>query len=74
MGYTYTILKGFAGVDADFALIFLSYNMKRVMTILGKKGLKEALKGLKRLKLEMRSLERYMLKIIMRRMVRAHGV
>ena len=49
-GYGYTLLKGKEKVSCEFALIFLCYNLKRVMTILGNKGLEDALKTLKSIK------------------------
>ena len=52
-GYTFTLLKTIEKVEAEFALIFTAYNMKRAMTILGTsylinklKGMKNSLKGL----------------------------
>jgi transposase len=34
-GYTYTLLKGITKVNAEMALIYLAYNIRRSMTILG---------------------------------------
>ena len=42
-GYTHTNLKGLEKVNGEFGLILLCYNLKRVLSILGVKGLKEAL-------------------------------
>ena len=42
-GYTHTNLKGLEKVNGEFGLILLCYNLKRVISILGVKGLKEAL-------------------------------
>lgn len=43
-GYTYTLLKGTSKVAAEMALIFLSYNIKRTMSIMGVSKLIDALK------------------------------
>jgi len=43
-GFTHTLLKGLNKVNGEFGLILLCYNIKRVITILGINGLKEALK------------------------------
>lgn len=45
-GYTYMLMKGIDKVDTEFSLICLVYNFKRVMTIMGKKSMKKALKRL----------------------------
>jgi hypothetical protein len=45
-GFDYTLLKGFKKVDAESSLIFLAYNFKRCMSIMGKKKMKKALKTL----------------------------
>jgi len=42
-GYDHTLLKGLKKVNGEFAIILLCYNLKRVISILGIKGLKEAL-------------------------------
>lgn len=42
-GYNHTLLKGLKKVKGEFSLILLCYNLKRVMSILGIDGLKEAL-------------------------------
>ncbi len=42
-GFSHTMLKGLKKVNGEFAIILLCYNLKRVMAILGQKGLKEAL-------------------------------
>lgn len=36
-GYSYTLLKGFKKVSAEFALIFSAYNLRRAISILGVK-------------------------------------
>lgn len=41
--YTYTLLKGIKKVSADMALIFLSYNIRRAMSIIGITALIERL-------------------------------
>ena len=43
-GYDHTLLKGRQKVNGEMALIFLVYNLRRSMSILGVKGLIEALK------------------------------
>ena len=43
-GYTYTLVKGLQKVDGEVAIIFTMYNLRRVMSILGIKGLIERLK------------------------------
>jgi len=45
-GYSFTLMKGIEKVDTEFSLIFLVYNLKRVMRIMGKKKMKKALKSL----------------------------
>lgn len=42
-GYTHTLLKGLEKVNGEFAIILLCYNLRRVISIIGKNGLKEAL-------------------------------
>jgi hypothetical protein len=42
-GYTYTLLKGLPKVDGEMAIIFTMYNLRRVMSILGIKGVIERL-------------------------------
>jgi len=42
-GFDHTLLKGLKKVNGEFAIILLCYNLKRVSSILGVKGLKEAL-------------------------------
>lgn len=42
-GYDYTLLKGIPKVRGEWALIFLVYNLKRVLTILGQEELKKRL-------------------------------
>lgn len=41
--FTHTHLKGLEKVNGEFGLILLCYNLKRLISILGMKGLKEAL-------------------------------
>jgi transposase len=43
-GYTYTLLKGLQKVNGEMAITFTMYNLRRVMSILGIKGLIERLK------------------------------
>ena len=43
-GYNHTLLKTIPKVQTEFSIIMLAYNLKRSMSILGAKGLKEALK------------------------------
>lgn len=43
-GFTYTLLKGIQKVSGEMALIFLSYNIKRTVSIMGVSKLIEALK------------------------------
>jgi hypothetical protein len=43
-GYNYTLLKTIPKVQTEFSIIFLCYNIRRVMSILGIEGIKEALK------------------------------
>ncbi len=43
-GYDYTLLKTIKKVEAEFSIIFLCYNLRRAITILGIEGLKKALK------------------------------
>jgi hypothetical protein len=43
-GYTYTLMKTILKVDTEFSIIFLCYNLRRAMSILGPDGLKMALK------------------------------
>ena len=43
-GYTYTLVKGLEKVGGELAIIFTMYNVRRVMSILGIKGLIERLK------------------------------
>ena len=43
-GYTYTLLKTKKKVETEFSIIFLCYNLRRTMSILGLEGLKNALK------------------------------
>jgi len=43
-GYTYTLLRGMHKVAGEVALIFLSYNLRRTMSIMGVSKLIEALK------------------------------
>lgn len=43
-GYTYTLVKGIKKVNAEMAIIFTMYNLRRAMSILGIKGMLERLK------------------------------
>jgi len=43
-GFNHTNLKGLKKVNGEFGIILLCYNLRRLMSILGKKGLMEALK------------------------------
>ena len=43
-GYSYTLMKTISKVKTEFSIIFLCYNLKRTLTILGLKELKKALK------------------------------
>jgi hypothetical protein len=43
-GYNYTLLKTIPKVQTEFSIIFLCYNLRRVMSILGIEGIKEALR------------------------------
>ena len=43
-GYTYVLVKGLQKVDGELGIIFTMYNLRRVMSILGVKGLIERLK------------------------------
>lgn len=43
-GYYYTLLKGKEKVNGEYSLVFLVYNMRRAMSILGVKGLSERIK------------------------------
>jgi radical SAM protein with 4Fe4S-binding SPASM domain len=42
-GFYYTLLRTKKKVNGEFALVYLAYNFRRVLSILGVKGLKEAL-------------------------------
>ena len=44
-GYTYTLLKTIPKVETEFSLIFLCYNFKRLVGILGFEGFKKALEA-----------------------------
>ena len=55
-GYTYTLLKTLPKVEAEFSLIFLCYNLRRTMSILGQEELKKALKRAIWLLLHLRSI------------------
>lgn len=46
-GYTYTLLKRIRKVTGEFSIIFTVYNMRRSVSILGFKGLMDALKSWK---------------------------
>ena len=43
LGYTYTLMKGLQNVEAEFSIVHLCYNIKRVCQILGNKELIKAL-------------------------------
>ena len=43
-GYTYTLMRTLPKVKTEFSIIFLCYNLRRVMSILGLEGMKMALK------------------------------
>ena len=45
-GFTHTLMKTIPKVQTEFSIIMLCYNLRRAMSILGVKGLKEALKNL----------------------------
>lgn len=45
-GFYYTLLKGKEKVSGEYSLVFLAYNMRRAITILGVSGLIERLKRL----------------------------
>ena len=45
-GFTYTLIKGKENVLSEVNLIMICYNLKRLMSILGSKELKNRLKGL----------------------------
>ncbi len=44
-GYTYTLLKRIPKITGEFSLIYTAYNMRRSVSILGFKGLMDALKS-----------------------------
>lgn len=41
MGADHLLMKGFPKVTAEFSLVFLAYNLKRVINIMGEKSLIE---------------------------------
>ena len=43
-GYYYTLLKGKEKVEAEYSLVFLTYNLRRAINILGVKDLLERIK------------------------------
>ena len=45
-GFYYTLLKGKEKVDGEYSLVFLTYNMRRALSILGASGLRERIKRL----------------------------
>ena len=45
-GYTYTLLRGMEKVDGELGLIFLCYNLRRTISILGVQEAMERLRGL----------------------------
>ena len=55
-GFTYTSVKGLKKVKGEFSIIMLCYNLRRLMTILGIKDLKKALKPIKSCLLTMSSI------------------
>jgi len=57
-GYNHTLLKGLKKVKGEFSIILLCYNLKRVMTILGMDGLKEALNASKSMYVAIRAMIR----------------
>jgi hypothetical protein len=46
-GYTYTLLKGIEKVNGEMAIIFMMYNIRRAMSIIGVKELISKLKAIK---------------------------
>ena len=44
-GYDHLLMKGLRKTDSEISLIYLCYNLKRIMNIRGIKGLKEAIKA-----------------------------
>lgn len=46
-GISYFLTRGIESVKAEASLVFLAYNMKRIINILGVKGILKRLKGLK---------------------------
>jgi hypothetical protein len=44
-GYNHVMMKGLKKTDSEISLIFLCYNIKRVMNILGINGILEAIKA-----------------------------
>ena len=44
-GYYYTLLKGKEKVAAEYSLVFLTYNLRRAINILGVKDLLERIKN-----------------------------
>jgi len=44
-GYYYTLLKGKEKVEAEYSLVFLTYNLRRAINILGVKDLLERIKA-----------------------------
>jgi len=63
-GFTHTSLKGLNKVNGEFGLILLCYNIKRVMSILGLNGLKEALNYEKLLILKPQAFTKYLSDIL----------
>jgi hypothetical protein len=44
-GYDHVIMKGLQKTDSEISLIFLCYNLKRVMNIMGINGILKAIKA-----------------------------
>ena len=44
-GYDHVMMKGLQKTDSEISLIFLCYNMKRVMNIMGINGILKAIKA-----------------------------
>jgi hypothetical protein len=44
-GYDHVMMKGLEKTDSEISLVFLCYNIKRVMNIMGIKGILKAIKA-----------------------------
>jgi hypothetical protein len=44
-GYDHVMMKGLEKTDSEISLVFLCYNMKRVMNIMGIKGILKAIRA-----------------------------